>query len=159
MTEIPFSDLAKRPAQVADMLRSSAALRLSRRDAEDLVLMYAARRDSEYEVLLVTARLLAELAAGEQGVLHRAIPRVLPWSLYLPAEDFDLMVADFAQAAAAAADLGNTAPLAHRLVTWKHTAEVHADPDLYAAVTRPIEDAGPVPVPDGDGDDNEPPQG
>jgi hypothetical protein len=150
MVEIPFSDLAKRPAQVADMLRSSPALRLSRRDAEDLVLMYAARRDSEYEVLMVTARLLAELAAGEPGALHRAIPRVLPWALYLPAQDFDLMVTDFAQAAAAAADLGNAVPLAHRLVTWKHTAEVHADPDLYAAVTRPIEDAGPVPVPTGE---------
>jgi hypothetical protein len=42
------------------MLRGNAALRLSRRDAEDLVLMSAARRDSEQEVMMVTARLLAE---------------------------------------------------------------------------------------------------
>lgn len=146
---IPFSDLAKRPAQVADMLRSTTALRLSRRDAEDLVLMYAERRDAEYEIVMVTARLLAELVAGEPGVLNRILPRVLPWVLYLPSEDFESMVADFVNAAAAAADLGNVAPLAHRLMTWKHTAEVHADPDLYAAVTRPIEDAGPVPVPEG----------
>jgi hypothetical protein len=150
VVDIPFSDLAKRPAQVADMLRTTPALRLSRRDAEDLVLMHADRRDSEYEVILVTARLLAELAAAEPGALHRVLPRVLPWALYLPAEDFELMVADFVTAAAAAADLGNVVPLAHRLVTWKHTAEVHADPDLYEAVTRPIEDAGPVPLPEGD---------
>ncbi|MGH3280044.1 MAG: hypothetical protein ACRDNW_13030 [Trebonia sp.] len=29
-------------------------------------------------------------------------------------------------------------------------AEVHADPDLHEAVTRPIDDAGPVPMPTGD---------
>lgn len=58
----------------------------------------------------------------------------------------DRMVTDFTTAA----DFGNVIPLAHRLVTWKHTAEVHADPELYAAVTRPIEDAGPVPLPEGD---------
>lgn len=132
------------------MLRNTPALRLSRRDAEDLVLMYADRRDSEYEIVMVTARLLAELATGEPGVLHRILPRVLPWALYLPAEDFELMVTDFVNAAAAAAELGNVVPLAHRLVTWKHTAEVHADPDLYEAVTRPIEDAGPVPMPKGE---------
>jgi hypothetical protein len=150
LIDIPFSDLAKRPAQVADMLRNTPALRLSRRDAEDLVLMSAARRDSEFEVILVTARLLAELAAGEPGALHRVLPRVLPWALYLPAEDFDLMVTDFTNATAAAADFGNVIPLAHRLVTWKHTAEVHADPELFDAVTRPIEDAGAVPLPEGD---------
>ena len=145
--EIPFSDLAKRPAQVADMLRGNAALRLSRRDAEDLVLMSAARRDSEQEVMMVTARLLAELAATDPTVLQRFLPRVLPWALYLPAEDADLMIADFVGAAAAAADFGNVVPLAQRLIAWKHTAEVHADPELYKAVTRPIEDAGPVPFP------------
>ncbi|MGH3281213.1 MAG: hypothetical protein ACRDNW_19060 [Trebonia sp.] len=150
MVDVPFSDLAKRPAQVADMLRGTPALRLSRRDAEDLVLMYAGRRDSEYEVITVTARLLAELAAGEPGVLHRILPRVLPWTLCLPSDDFELMVTDFVNAASVAADLGNVAPLAHRLVTWKHTAEVHADPGLYEAVTRPIDDVGPVPLPAGD---------
>jgi hypothetical protein len=153
VVEIPFSDLAKRPAQVADMLRDSTALRLSRRDAEDLVLMSAARRDSEYEVILVTARLLAELAAGDPAVLHRILPRVLPWAFYLPAADFDLMVADFVGAAAAAADLRNVAPIAQRLISWKNTAEVHADPELYAAVTRPIEDAGLVPEPPATGDE------
>lgn len=95
---------------------------------------------------MVTARFLAELAAGEPGVL----PRVLPWTLYLPSEDFELMATDFVNAAAAAANLGNVAPLAHRLMTWKHTAELHADPDLYEAVTQPIDDAGPVPLPAGD---------
>ncbi|MBO0803268.1 MAG: hypothetical protein J2P25_09375 [Nocardiopsaceae bacterium] len=150
VVEVPFSDLAKRPAQVAEMLNSSAALRLSRRDAEDLVLMSAARRDSEMEVMTVTARLLAELAAYDPAVLERFLPRVLPWVLYLPANDVDRLISDFVVAAAAAVDFGNVAPLAQHLVAWKHTAEIHADPDLYKAVTRPIEDAGPVPVPEAD---------
>src|SRR5262245_9205757 len=131
VVEVPFSDLAKRPAQVAEMLNRSTALRLSRRDAEDLVLMSAARRDSEMEVMTVTARLLAELAASDSAVLQRFLPRVLPWVLYLPASDVELLIADFVAAAAASVDFGNIAPLAQRLVAWKHTAEVHADPDLY----------------------------
>jgi hypothetical protein len=150
VVEVPFSDLAKRPAQVAGMLSGSTALRLSRRDAEDLVLMSAARRDGEMEVMTVTARLLAELVASDRAVLQRVLPRVLPWVLYLPAGDVDLLIADFAAAAAAAVDFGNVAALAQRLVAWKHTAEVHADPELYKALTRPIEDAGPVPMPDDD---------
>ena len=150
VVEVPFSDLAKRPAQVADMLSGSTALRLSRRDAEDLVLMSAARRDSEMEVMTVTARLLAELAASDPAVLERSLPRVLPWILYLPPKDVELLIADFVAAAAAAVDFGNVTTLAQRLVEWKHTAEVHADPDVYRAVTRPIEDAGPVPIPDDD---------
>lgn len=150
VVEVPFSDLAKRPAQVAEMLNSSTALRLSRRDAEDLVLMSAARRDGEMEIMTVTARLLAELAASDPAVLQRSLPRVLPWVLYLPPDDVDRLIADFISAAGAAVDFGNAAPLAQLLISWKHTAEIHADPDLYRAVTRPIEDAGAVPMPEDD---------
>lgn len=150
VVEVPFSDLAKRPAQVAEMLNSSTALRLSRRDAEDLVLMSAARRAGEMEIMTVTARLLAELAASDPAVLQRSLPRVLPWVLYLPPDDVERLLADFVAAAGAAVDFGNAAPLAQLLISWKHTAEIHADPDLYRAVTRPIEDAGAVPIPEDD---------
>jgi hypothetical protein len=132
------------------MLTGTTSLRLSRRDADDLVLMYASRRDTEHEVMVVTARLLAELALADPAILRRYLPRVLPWALYLPPADADQMIADLVESAAAAADFGNVAPLAQRLVSWKHTAEVHADPDLYRAVTRPIEDAGLVPIPGAD---------
>lgn len=150
VVEVPFSDLAKRPAQVAEMLNSSTALRLSRRDAEDLVLMSAARRDSEMEIMTVAARLLAELTVSDLAVLERALPRVLPWTLYLPPGDAERLIADFAAAASAAVDFGNAAPLAQLLIAWKHTAEIHADPALYRAVTRPIEDSGLVPMPEDD---------
>jgi hypothetical protein len=52
---------------MADILRNTRALRMTRRDAEDLVLMSTASRDSEFEVIPVTARLLAYLAAVKPG--------------------------------------------------------------------------------------------
>ncbi|MEV0128161.1 hypothetical protein AB0H83_06775 [Dactylosporangium sp. NPDC050688] len=34
------------------------------------------------------------------------------------------------------------------LVEWRHTAEIHADPDLHRALTtQPLDDFGPVPRP------------
>jgi hypothetical protein len=33
------------------------------------------------------------------------------------------------------------------ITEWRHTAEVHADPELLAALTRDSEDHGPVPPP------------
>ncbi|MGW2378226.1 hypothetical protein [Kitasatospora sp. NPDC001683] len=45
--------------------------------------------------------------------------------------------------------LDNLAPIALLLTQWKHSAEVYADPALYAILTRePEGDFGQVPVPE-----------
>ncbi|MFF7456760.1 hypothetical protein [Kitasatospora sp. NPDC008115] len=44
--------------------------------------------------------------------------------------------------------MNNLTPIALLLTQWRHTAEVHADPALYAILTRePEGDPGPVPRP------------
>lgn len=44
--------------------------------------------------------------------------------------------------------IGNSASVAQVLVLWQHTAEVHSDPELLAALTRDHDaDYGPVPDP------------
>ena len=78
------------------------------------------------------------------------LPTVLPWVRFLPAGDIEQLLSEFLVVSEAAGALGTTAPISQLLVEWRHTAEVHADPDLYRALTsRPLGDFGPVPRPAG----------
>jgi hypothetical protein len=58
-----------------------------------------------------------------------ALPTVVPWVRFLPAEDVEMMVAEFIATVQAACAIGNTAPVSQVLTEWRHTAEVHADPE------------------------------
>jgi hypothetical protein len=76
------------------------------------------------------------------------LPTVLPWTRFLPAAVADELAAEFVATAHAAAAVDNMAPVAQLLTEWRHTAEVYADPELHAALTRAHEgDHGPVAVP------------
>ncbi|WP_454854622.1 hypothetical protein [Promicromonospora soli] len=73
------------------------------------------------------------------------LPGALPWMRFLPHADAEAMTAEFIDATQAAAVLGNTAAIYHLVVEWRHTAEVHADPDLRRAIVGPeVGDFGPV---------------
>jgi hypothetical protein len=145
---VPFSELLRQPAETADRLTRTRAVRLRRRDAADLVLMSADRADAEAEVIDITARLLAGVARRSPTLLHELLPTALPWVRFLPAADIEAMATEFVAATEAAASLGNTAAISQILIEWRHTAEIHADPDLHRALTQPLDDFGPVSRPD-----------
>jgi hypothetical protein len=145
---VPFSELLRQPTETAERLTRTRLVRLRRRDAADLVLMSAERADAEGEVVDLTARLLSSVARRDPGLVREVLPTVLPWVRFLPAADVKLMAEEFLGVAEAAASIGNSAAISQFLVEWRHTAEVHADPDLYRALTRqPLHDAGAVPRP------------
>lgn len=59
------------------------------------------------------------------------------------------MAAEFVSITEATATIGNTAAVSQLLIEWRHTAEIHADPDLYRALTtQPLEDFGPASRPE-----------
>jgi hypothetical protein len=150
LEEVPFTELIQHPTRTTGRLAGVRALRLRRRDADDLMLMSADRAMREGEVVDLTARLLAGLLAENGGadLIRRVLPTALPWARFLPDEAVDELAAEFVDIVRAAAGLNNTAPVIQLLVEWRHTAEVYADPELYAALTRPTDgDFGPVPVP------------
>lgn len=148
LESVPFSELLRQPAETTARLATTRAVRLRRRDAADLVLMSAERADAEGEVVDLTARLLATLVRRDPAALREALPTVLPWARFLPAADVDELITEFIATVEAAAALGNTAPVSQLLTEWRHTAEIHADPELYEALTRrPLGDFGPVPRP------------
>ncbi|HWH00736.1 MAG TPA: hypothetical protein VNV66_15795 [Pilimelia sp.] len=146
---MPFSDLLRHPVETADRLTRSRALRLRRRDAADLVLMSADRAEAEAEVVDLTARLLAGIARRDPDLVREILPAALPWLRFLPAHDVDTMAAEFVAVTEAAAAVGNTSAVSQLLTEWRHTAEIHAAPELHRAPTRQSTgDFGSVPRPD-----------
>ncbi|MEU6535122.1 hypothetical protein [Streptomyces sp. NPDC047000] len=147
--DVPFSELLHHPAATARRLDAVRALRLRRRDAGDLALIRADQLEQDSTVVGFTARLLAGLLRTENtAALRQALPDALPWSVFLPEDDVDLMLGELVDTARGAAALENLAPIALLLAQWRHSAEVHADPALHAILTRdPDGDLGPVPNP------------
>lgn len=140
LDEVPFTELIQQPTRTTNRLAHIRALRLRRRDADDLVLMSAERARREGEVVDLTARLLASLLRQDGGpeLVRQALPMALPWTRFLPAVALDEFVTEFADVAAAAHVVTNTAPLTQLLIEWRHTAEVYADPDLHAVLARGV---------------------
>jgi Family of unknown function (DUF6247) len=69
----------------------------------------------------------------------------LPWIRFLPDAAVDEFAAEFAATVHAAAAMNSLAPVSQLLAEWRHTAEVYADPELLAILTRPHEgDFGPA---------------
>jgi len=148
--EVPFTELIQHPTRTTGRLRGSRALRLRRRDADDLVLMEAARAEQEGEVIDLTAKLLRGVLREEGGLnlFRHVLPTVVPWMRFLPAAAVEEMVGELADTILAAAAVNNLAPISQLLVEWQHTAEIYADPELYAILTAAHEgDHGPVPEP------------
>lgn len=146
---VPFSELLRQPTETTGRLAQVRSMRLSRRGAEDLVLMYADRAEAESQAIDATSRMLAHLAHLHPGLISGLLPNVLPWARFLPAHDLEEFAAEFVAVAEAAGSTGNLAPLAQLITEWRHTAEVQADPDLHRALTRTdLVDHGPVPVPE-----------
>ncbi|MEV5487991.1 hypothetical protein AB0L47_08275 [Streptomyces bobili] len=111
--------------------------------------MRADQLERDASVVDFTARLLAGLVRTDNlATLRTLLPDALPWSVFLPDEDVRTMLAELAETARGAAALENLTPIALLLTQWRHTAEIHADPELHATLTRePEGDLGPVPAP------------
>ncbi|MET8700188.1 hypothetical protein ABZW10_15155 [Kitasatospora sp. NPDC004723] len=147
--EIPFSELLHRPAATTSRLDAVRALRLRRRDAGDLALMRVDQLEQDATVVDFTSRLLGGLVrTGNVAALRAALPEALPWVTFLPDEDVAELIGELVDVARGAVALDNLAPIALLLTQWRHTAEVHADPALYAVLARePDGDLGLVPRP------------
>ena len=59
----------------------------------------------------------------------------LLWMRFLPAADVRTMVDEVVAAIESATLTGDFTQVAQLLVEWQHTAEIHADPELYRALT------------------------
>jgi hypothetical protein len=154
-TEVPFSQLIQHSRETLAALESSPRrrLRLGRRDGQDLILESADRAEAEDEALSMTSRLFFSLVKNDDGAraLLLALPDVFPWVRFLPTIQVREFLVELVDTIAASAELGNVAALAPVVAAWRDTAEIYADPELHAALSRPLDDSdqGPVTRPAG----------
>ena len=98
--DVPFSELLHHPAATAGRLEAVSGLRLRRRDAPDLALIRADQLEQDSVVVDFTARLLSGLLrTGNTTTLRQVLPDALPWSVFLPDEDVDAMLAELVDTA------------------------------------------------------------
>jgi hypothetical protein len=151
--EVNLSDLLNKPKATLARLASNRRLLLRRRDAEDLVITTAERAAQDTAVVRDTTRLFREMMRREPAVMALAVqvlPAIFPWVRYLPDEAKREFAAEWLDTLTAAADLDNNAAVETVVASWRSTAEVYADPELYAILTREHDkgDYGPVPPPE-----------
>lgn len=153
MDEVSFSDLQLRGKATVERLQKSAgrSLLVRRRDAEDLVLTTASRAAQEREAASVAARMFVALMRHDGQVrelVTDVLPEVFPWVAFLSPEEVREFVVELVATMRAADSIDNPAPVVQVVESWRHTAEVLANPELAAALTAPsADDYGTVPAP------------
>jgi hypothetical protein len=151
--EVNLSDLLNKPKATLARLASNRRLVLRRRDDEDLVLTTAERAAQDTAVVRDSTRLFAEMMRRDPAVMTLAVqvlPAVFPWVRHLPEDAWPEFAAEWLDTLRAAADLDNNAAVEGVVAAWQHTAEIYADPELFAILTREHDDTdyGPVPPPE-----------
>jgi hypothetical protein len=149
MSEVLFSELVNKPKDTVAKLGRSRDLRLRRRDAEDLVLTTAARAEQNSELVSATTRMFVALMQHDdhaRALLLDVIPEAFPWVRFLPMEDVQAFLVELVETLRAVEELDSPAPVVQVITEWRHTAEIHADPDLLATLTQDGEDHGAVPA-------------
>ena len=148
--EIPFSHLIQHSRDTIARLESSQGrqLRLVRRDGEDLVLESAKRSEADAQGALTAARVISEMLRSDEtaALVLTVLPAVFPWIRFLPDAAARQFAVEFADTARAAAEMGNMAPVVPVIEAWRATAEINSDPELYKALSVPLDatDYGPV---------------
>ncbi len=128
------------------MLRNSGAVLedvehrdvvLQRRDGEDLYLGLRSRERGIRESLGVLARVVRAALHDERtrSVVAEWLAEELPWTSFLPEQDREEFLADFARTATASVDAEVYEPLIRSLEGWKATAEAYANPDVLGLLT------------------------
>jgi hypothetical protein len=148
LAETTFTDFLRNPNAVTELLEGGDVI-LHRRGADDLRLTVASRATSIEASLETIGRLIT--AVLQDGVVRERIGRQtpLPWLSFLPQTEREQFYVELFECIEGAGSLGTLAPIARLLDEWHATAQVYADPDLAARLSRPLPgDGGLVKQPD-----------
>ena len=152
--DVAFSELQLRGKATVERLRKTPGqwLRVRRRDDEDLVLTTAARAELEHKASSATTQIFVALMqrdAGVRDLVTDVLPEVFPWVAFLSRVEVQQFVVELVAILRAADSIDNPTPVVQVIESWRHTAEVIADPELSALLTADTEDDfGAVPEPD-----------
>lgn len=110
--------------------------------------MTATRAEQERAVLTAaTAMVDALLHANNPELVRTIAEAAFPWASHLSDMEAGDFIEELITSVRAGLSLDNPAPAARTIEMWRHTAEVHADPELARVLSTPTEgDFGSVPV-------------
>ncbi|MBD3546962.1 prevent-host-death family protein [Streptomyces sp. SID8369] len=147
---VSFTDLSRNPRGVAARAAALGRLRVTHRDAPDMVLTTAARAEGAEENLTTASRLFLALMKQDDGAraLLLALPEVFPWARHLNAEEVRAFTVELLEALSDAAELGAGEAVHRAIVSWRATARINADPEQLRESLRPLDgdDLGQVEV-------------
>jgi len=138
--DFAFSDLVRRPTEVANAADSHRRVVLHRRGAPDLELSRADWREGELAQADAFARLLANLLTHvPKDEASDVIASALPWTRYLSEAGRLQFATTLPSILDACVSMETLAPLDVFLSEWRDTAAAQADPVLSEVLSKPIE--------------------
>lgn len=138
--EYTLSDLVRSPSEVVEEAERHDVI-LHRRGKADLRLALASRHEESLGAHEDLTRVLAK-AAGDRtarAVLATYMTDVYPWLRFLPEREVEDATKELLDMAQSCASIGSFAAFEAVVAAWRHTAEVHADPELYRDLSGPVE--------------------
>lgn len=124
MSTATFTALLRDPSSVAAQTERGA-VRITRRDADDLILMRADDADRLREGMALTAKVL-HAVVGFKGDVDQALLRPFPWTAELSDEERKAYVAELEPLLWSAADLGAFEHFLDAFQSWRATALAYA---------------------------------
>lgn len=149
MTVLQWSDLARNPRQIAEIVDRDGEARIERRGHGQLMLIEAQRYDTAIEHLETLTQLVRSMLLTRS--VEIAVKETFPWTGALPADGREEFFAEFVETFRMCKNLDVWVPLEQMLIEWKATATIYADPEVLTALRRPLvveEDLAPVPPPE-----------
>ncbi|RSO36441.1 prevent-host-death family protein [Streptomyces sp. WAC 06725] len=147
---VSFTDLSRNPKGVAARAAALGRLRVTHRDAPDMVLTTAVRAEHAEENLTTASRLFLALMKQDDGAksLLLALPEVFPWVRHLDVEEVRSFTVELLEALSDAAELGAGEAVHRAIISWRATARINADPQQLRVSLQPLDgdDLGQVEV-------------
>jgi len=120
-----FTDLLRQPKEVAAQT-DSGVVRITRRDAEDLVLLRAGDLEDQNRGIALASRIMRATLAC-QGNMVAALESLFAWTREFSPQGLVEFAAEIERLVWAAAELGTYGRLLHAFESWEGTAEALAE--------------------------------
>ncbi|TCK00522.1 hypothetical protein [Nocardia alba] len=123
-TTATFTELLRHPKEVVEKA-GDGIVRITRRDAEDLILMRAGHLDRQDAGIALASRLM-RAAVRRQGDITEAVTDTFAWVDALSPTGRAEFVAEVSELIWSAAELGEYTRLLECVQSWQGTAEAYA---------------------------------
>jgi hypothetical protein len=125
MTTATFTELLRNPNDVVARTEQGA-VRITRRDAVDLVIMRAGELEGQSEGIALASRIMRAVHA-HNGSMREALRETFAWTGLFSARALEAFIAEMDRLVWSSAELGSYGALRRALRSWEGTAQALAE--------------------------------